>query len=770
MDPSDPLHLRVADDSGAPPDGGAPAAPATADSGQETRRTPARAVARPAGRADFTGPLAPLFATPGFAFGRAPPAIAAAPLDPGGAPDAAAQPGTAAAGGPVDPDLDSPPATQPPAPARPRVGRPRGSSGSTPGRGAARAVRGRPSAAADPAPRVDAGWGRPDAENDDWFLDEDDPAPPAAVGAPALTAALAALGAALRPAPAAPAPGLPPLAGPPGPAPPAAAPAAFPAAGPAAAHLAVVMAPAPPPAPPPVPLAAAPAPAPDIMALILAAITAAHPRPPAPAAAAAPVPAPAAPSVGLFRAAHEPLQAGIEQVRAPTLAELRGVPVAAVLLLFDDRRLAEITRPRDALEDARAAAAAKAQETLARQGYAHTAADTETHSVFFGFQVVLRTGLSPMLLGRLIGWAVPFAVNTPGDISLSPEWAPLYALAATLLQRLRAELAGCRVGDREYNLPTSVFMAIRTLGETYFRTRAQALYPLLSSLGPSPLEDHARTIIRGYIAQATDLPRAWTQIETLIQAGGFIETGRDAALSENAARTAIAMPLLTAMTQGQARNWTTTDMITAHLAVGAPGVAPAPAWPVAPPAPTPAPPAPPAARATLPAADINLGFRLSPSGTRVHPTYYSGEYAPPAGWLPPPSGAPPAGGAGPAPPSGRGRTTGTSDLCIPVARDIVTTSSPFASAPTWPCEVCKRTGHAQYECPRRFFTTYNRPLPGFLPSGEFDPAAWFQGAMLPATRAAMAAYLTELHIPPHRKFGVTTAHILAGAAPPPPGP
>ena len=104
------------------------------------------------------------------------------------------------------------------------------------------------------------------------------------------------------------------------------------------------------------------------------------------------------------------------------------------------------------------------------------------------------------------------------------------------------------------------------------------------------------------------------------------------------------------------------------------------------------------------------------------------------------------------------------------ARDIVTTPSPFTSAPTWPCEVCKRTGHAQYECQRRLFITYNRPLPGFLPLGEFDPFAWFQGTMLPATRATMAAYLTELHIQPHRKLGVTTAHILASTAPPPLGP
>ena len=87
MDPSDPLHACISDDAGAPPDAGAPVAPATADPSPGTRRTPARAAARPAGRADSNAPLASLFATPGFAFGRTPPAVAAAPLDPGGAPE-----------------------------------------------------------------------------------------------------------------------------------------------------------------------------------------------------------------------------------------------------------------------------------------------------------------------------------------------------------------------------------------------------------------------------------------------------------------------------------------------------------------------------------------------------------------------------------------------------------------------------------------------------------------------------------------------------------
>ena len=80
------------------------------------------------------------------------------------------------------------------------------------------------------------------------------------------------------------------------------------------------------------------------------------------------------------------------------------------------------------------------------------------------------------------------------------------------------------------------------------------------------------------------------------------------------------------------------------------------------------------------------------------------------------------------------------------------------------------TAHAQYECPKRFFDTYGKPLPGFLRSGDYDPAAWSNGDLLPAARRAMAAYLTELRIPTHRKFGVTADHVASGVAPPPPKP
>ena len=75
-------------------------------------------------------------------------------------------------------------------------------------------------------------------------------------------------------------------------------------------------------------------------------------------------------------------------------------------------------------------------------------------------------------------------------------------------------------------------------------------------------------------------------------------------------------------------------------------------------------------------------------------------------------------------------------------------------------------GHAQYECPRRFFDTYHRALPGFTQHGHYDPSAWAAGDLVPAARAAMASYVTEFKIPAHRKYGVTAEHIQLGTAPP----
>ena len=524
-------------------------------------------------------------------------------------------------------------------------------------------------------------------------------------------------------------------------------------------------------------------------------------RAPPPSNAGTRVSPPASSAIGLFRASCETAPSGLAGVCPPTTKELQAISLDAVALLFDARRVAEISRPRTAQDDIKAAQFLKAQQTLEGKGWAHVSADAEYHCIFFGCQVVFRAGLSPSAIGLLLQWAVPFGIDTPGDISKSSDWAALLAEAATLYPQLEAEVHACRCNGREFNMPASLFSKIRSLAEAYFRLRAATLFPLLAQLGTSALEDQAKSVIRGYIGQATSLPEAWGHVEKMIEGGALRQHGVEPAQAENAARVTIARAFLIALLQGQTRNWGMADTVLAHttfqpsstllhstdfarLILTSPAAAalaaslgPLPGSPVAPAPWTPTPPAlspPPRAagpdRATpapiLSAQDHARGFRLSAAGVRVHALYFSGEYAPPPDWTPP---APPAPTSTLEPGTGRGaRTPRSSDLCIPTAKPIVGSSSPFLIASTHPCDYCTVTGHAQYECPKRFADTYHVPLPGFTMTGDYDRSAWASGDLAPTARLAMAQYLSERRIAAHRRCKVTLDHVASGTAPPPP--
>ena len=154
--------------------------------------------------------------------------------------------------------------------------------------------------------------------------------------------------------------------------------------------------------------------------------------------------------------------------------------------------------------------------------------------------------------------------------------------------------------------------------------------------------------------------------------------------------------------------------------------------------------------------------RLLPAAGHVpntHPAFFSGEYPTPPGWTPPPP---------PAPSPAKPRTPAGAKLTIPTAQTIVGASSPLSVSSPHPCDHCQMIGHAQYECPKRYYDQFGRPLPGFTASGTHDPTAWANGDLIPAARRDMAAYLTTCGVLPHRRFGVTTGHIASGTAPPPP--
>ena len=493
--------------------------------------------------------------------------------------------------------------------------------------------------------------------------------------------------------------------------------------------------------------------------------------------------------IGLFRAARERLPLGLAQMRPPTAAELNAITVEGLCILFDPRRVAEITRARGVAEDVKAAQALKAQQTLAGRGWAHSSLDADHHSIFFGPQVVFRQGQSPAVIGQLLQWAVPFAVDVPGDVSKTQEWSALLDAAATLLPLLEAEILNCRQGFREFNLPATILSQGRALAEAFFVLRAKVLIPMMALLGTSPLEEQAKTAVRGYVHQAVTLPKAWQYVEDMIASGIFRQHAQDPALKENAARTALLRPFLTSFLQGQIRDWDTSDMVSTYLehrpsatllystnlgnlaqtnpaaaalaaSFHAPSLPPPqPRLPASnparmiPPLPFPAPLystiTGPATPALLPAPG---------GGPLTHPAFFSGEYVVPPGWLPPPVARPPT----------KERTATSSKLCIPAARSIIGASSPFTITSAHPCDYCALPGHAQYECPKRFSDQFGRALPGFTASGAPDPAAWANGDLIPAARRDMAAYLVTSGVLAHRRFRVTTDHIATGTAPPPP--
>ena len=92
---------------------------------------------------------------------------------------------------------------------------------------------------------------------------------------------------------------------------------------------------------------------------------------------------------------------GLAGVCPPTIKELQAISIDAVAFLFDARRVAEISRPRTAQDDIKAAQFLKAQQTLEGKGWAHVSADADYLCVFFGCQVVFRAGLSPSVIALL---------------------------------------------------------------------------------------------------------------------------------------------------------------------------------------------------------------------------------------------------------------------------------------------------------------------------------------------------------------------------------
>ena len=533
-----------------------------------------------------------------------------------------------------------------------------------------------------------------------------------------------------------------------------------------------------PPAPAPIPAAVPAAPAP-----------AAFPAPPAPRPAAHPAapraqPAPAlgpAPSgaQGLFRAQHETDKDEFAHIRRRTQAELQAITESGMAHVFCPLRVAETTRPRSDKDDAITIAALKVQKNLQAVGLSAGSMARETHHLCYGPQATFTSGLNPHQIGELLPVAIPFMINSPNDITSSAAWQDIRKLAITYNTRLEAEIRTCRAHGTEYAMANTIFRLVKKLMLWFLTLRARAMLPLMNTDPLAPYAADILAIAGGYIDQAVMMPECLDKAEDMIDNGIFSANALNPEMVDNAARAAMARPFLQAIIHGSERPKHTAVMIEKYLAftagpVGATGpagpVGPAPGQrPAPPPKPTPA-PAPRAMALMSPGQDRGSpagahgqlfdipgrpGLRMDPAGFIFHPQWYSGEYSTPPGWVPPPGAA---GLPIPKPPPG-------SNLNIPVALAIVTTSSPFTTSTRDPCRYCSQPGHAQYECPKRFAETFYEPLPGFLASGLPDPAAWLHGTLLAPARSAMADYLRRHNVQAHRKYAVTADCIASGLPP-----
>ena len=555
--------------------------------------------------------------------------------------------------------------------------------------------------------------------------------------------------------------------------------------------------------------AARPAPSP-LPAATPAAALGAPPPPPHPPTAAGPLPA--AGANGHFRALHEVATASFTSVRPRTAAERNSITAEHIAHVFCSLRRAVVTRPRSAADDAAALVALKAHKAMAAFGWPTDGLDREAHCILWGCQVTFAPGFNPLEIALRLKIATPFIIQSPTDPTQHGIWKTFRSRGEELYTKLEAAVLECRIHGSETAIPSAIFAQTRKLLHAYYDARAEMFLPLAATLDHVPMAAAIRNIAGGYIDQAVSLRECLRAADDMVDDGILSASGSDAVAMDNAARVAIARGFLTGLLVGMDRPRHATQLLKEHAeatpnaqAMHGPSLAAmllggghsaalaATLMRQTPPAPSPAPTdkAPPA-RSPLRGAPPDPGvrgvpagtygplfdhlhkpgFRMDPAGLLYHMQWYSGEYSTPPAWLPPPGprAAWPSGpGSHPSPPGaiptppGRARLSDT--LNIPVARPLVGASSPFPSASSQQCLFCNLPGHAQYECPKRFFDTYGSPLPGHLASGEPDPAAWTGGDLTPAARAALVSYLATCGVGPHRRYRVTLAHLSAGTAP-----
>ena len=404
-------------------------------------------------------------------------------------------------------------------------------------------------------------------------------------------------------------------------------------------------------------------------------------------------------------------------------------------------------------EEAERAKTEKARRASAQSLWHAYTLDTMQLDVFTAWHVVFLETPNVALSGLQLALAANWHIADPEDFANQGAFLLTRQDAARLFTLLETTFAACSRSTPHGALSPALVAQLRTNMVNFFRLRAELVLPFVR---PSPDTPHAgdvATIARSIVAQYSGVQRVLDyslqsiaelcaaqpgdpQVENAAFMAlvrpffeAYLRNGMNAQMSGAAIRASISYtppPFLAAATTEVAAAWALIASPT--LALASPSTASsAPA--------TPAPTLP--VRPTSPAPDggSSRGARR-PSPGRQRSLPRSRRSPPP-------------------------RRPDPEALAIPTSRSIIGGVSAHQHS-FFKCPVCSILGHRSYECPKAFFTSFGKVLPGHRADGSQDTTAWLHDELVPQARADLAEYLRWTRVPMHRRSPMTAALIAAG--------
>ena len=429
--------------------------------------------------------------------------------------------------------------------------------------------------------------------------------------------------------------------------------------------------------------------------------------------------------MGLLRASRVGAALDFHIPSPPTAQELLGVSPAAARAIFCSPRVEAMSRISSSIEEAERTKAEKARKTNAHSYWHSGAVDLLQLDVFTAWHVIFQESPNVSLFGLQLGLAANWHIADPEDFANEGAFLTNRKEGARLFTLLEAAYRNCCRSVPHGALSPALVAQIKTNVINFFRLRAEALLPWIK---PPPATPHAggvAIIARSMVAQHHAIRRCFNYALQAIAEACLAQPGDSQV--ENAAFMTMVRPFYEAYLRNGMSNQLAQNAVKASLAHVPPVFLAA-------------------AHGTTAAAWASIVGLGPASSSAVHPAMPSTTAAlPPAAVQPPPAYTPPTGsgnggganggGNGGGQPGGGGggasvrfndgyargsiRTRRSSPppspahepLAIPSSQDIIGSISPHSRS-TFRCPICNIAGHRPYECPKAFFTTFGRVMPG----------------------------------------------------------